>query len=167
MQHRLRKTGRVFNSEWHWSARSRTDFAAYELNQWSPTAVEHRFKRWRIRRADFANWYAGWSYAPLVSIDQLWPSAANISPDATRAAQAVKSVLVRGRAPGTSWAAADEPHFEQMKKLIDGGQVLSTHGAASTVVNRGHVAGKGERPSKIKRLCGGYKKWIAAAHHSA
>jgi hypothetical protein len=51
------------------------DFAAYDFNQWSKTTVNYRFKRWRIGREKFAEWYSCWKYAPLLTLVQMWPQA--------------------------------------------------------------------------------------------
>ena len=52
------------------------DFAAYKLEQWSPTTVAHRYNCWRIPRREFAAWYAECPYAPLADLDRFWPLAA-------------------------------------------------------------------------------------------
>jgi hypothetical protein len=75
------------------------DFAAYKLEQWSPTTVEHRYNCWRIPRREFAAWYPGWSYAPLADLDRLWPPAAE--PKVAKATQS--SQTKRGAKPKYDW----------------------------------------------------------------
>jgi hypothetical protein len=50
------------------------DFAAYKLEQWSRTTIEDQYKQWQICRAEFADWYIEWPYAPFASLEQFWPS---------------------------------------------------------------------------------------------
>jgi hypothetical protein len=78
--------------------------------------------------------------------------------------QSGSPVLARGRAPGTSWAATDEVHFERMKKFMQDSEAPTIHSAATRVVNAGRVAGKGTTTSKVRRLSDGYREWSAARH---
>jgi hypothetical protein len=69
------------------------------------------------------------------------------------------AVLNRGREPGKIWNAADEPHFESMKKLLDDRKARSVADAARQVVEGGTITGHGTFESTCKRLERGYRKY--------
>ena len=73
--------------------------------------------------------------------------------------RAFPAVPNRGHEPGKSWNAADEPHFESMKQLLDDKKARSVADAARQVVEGGTITGHGTFESKCKRLERGYKEY--------
>ncbi len=75
-----------------------------------------------------------------------------------------QAVPDRTRERPKAWNAADERHFEAMKKLLDDGKALSVADAARQLVEAGAVIGRGTIESRRKRLERGYREYAKSAN---
>jgi hypothetical protein len=133
------------------------DFSSYDLSQWSPTTINHRYKRWRIRRSAFVDWYARWNYAPLADVNQFWPSAPNTpseEPSDTHTQQPT-SKRRRGRPEAYNWAALMEPLTQYVEEhgIFPSQTDLAKWCIENVKLNRSVRRPKGESPDLKNAGC--------------